>query len=149
MLMLRTQPGHSGLWPLAIDLMMGVNAAMALVVISYRRSRHSTATGDALEAETSTNTAQLVICSDLQPVSPSQRRKWWDSVATAVQERNQYVRAISERSLREVTDVLRLTHADAVSQRAIVDVVGLNSRIVRAIQRAGNEVLHIDSDTQD
>lgn len=146
MLMLGTAPEYCGLWPLAIDL-MGVNAAMALVVVSYRRSRHSTATSDAPDARPQTSSDRLAVLDGVEPVSPSRRRQWWDSVAAAVQERNQYVRAISERSLREVADVLRLTHDDGVSQRAIVDVVGFNNRIVRAIQRAGDEVLNVDADT--
>lgn len=148
MLMLGTAPEHCGLWPLAIDL-MGVNAAMALVVISYRRSRQQTAADGAPNTEWPTSSDRLDILDGAEPVSPSHRRQWWDSVATAVQERNQYVRAISERSPREVADVLRLTHDDALSQRAIVDVVGLNSRIVRAIQRAGDEVLNVDAAAQD
>lgn len=147
MLMLGTAPEHCGLWPLAIDL-MGVNAAMALVVISYRRSRHSNVS-DTPHAEEPTGSRRFATIDGGEPVSPRRRRQWWDSVAAVVQERNQYVRAISERSQREVADVLRLTHDDAVSQRAIVDVVGLNSRIVRAIQRAGDDVLNVEADTQD
>lgn len=148
MLMLGTPPEHCGLWPLAIDL-MGVNAAVALFALSYRRSRHTSDADHVVDGETSTSTAALTIDQNLKPVSASERRQWWDEVAATVQDRHQYVRAISERSPREVADVLRLTHDDAVSQRAIADVVGLNSRIVRAIQRAGDEVLHIDSDAQE
>lgn len=144
MLMLGTPPEHCGLWPLAIDL-MGVNAAVALFALSYRRSRRTADTNDSVEPETATHAPALAIGQNREPVSASERRQWWDEVAAAVQDRNQYVRAISERSPREVADVLRLTHDDGVSQRAIVDVVGLNSRIVRAIQRAGDEVLGIDS----
>ncbi|WP_176480484.1 hypothetical protein [Mycobacterium avium] len=144
MLLLGTPPEHCGLWPLAIDL-MGVNAAVALFALSYRRSRRTADTNHSVEPETGTHAPALAIGQNREPVSASERRQWWDEVAAAVQDRNQYVRAISERSPREVADVLRLTHDDAVSQRAIVDVVGLNSRIVRAIQRAGDEVLGIDS----
>lgn len=149
MTMLGTSPDLAGLWPLAIDL-LGVDAAVALFTLSYRRSRENLEETAASANETSTPAVPLTVRDDLKPMSASERRHWWDGVAATVQDRNQFVRAISERSPREVADVLRLTHDDGLSQRAIVDVVGgLNSRMVRAIQRAGDEVLQIDAEGEE
>lgn len=147
MAMLGTSPNLAGLWPLAIDF-LGVDAAVALFTLSYRRSRAAADAPADGDDEIPARIVSLAVRDDLEPVSASERRQWWESVAGTVQDRNQLLRAISERSPREIADVLRLTHDDGLSQRAIADVVGLNSRLVRAIQRAGDEVLHIDTDQQ-
>jgi hypothetical protein len=78
---------------------------------------------------------------DLKSLSLTERVMMWDRAASVVKERNPEVRVITERSTSEIADVVRLTHDERANQRTIADRLGLNDRIVRAIQRAGQDVL--------
>ncbi|ETZ55253.1 hypothetical protein MAHJHV58_46340 [Mycobacterium avium subsp. hominissuis] len=131
-ILLGTSPQRAGLWPVMLDLSI-VNSTIALFTLSRRRP--TTADPDETAA---TPPARA---STIAPETATQRRAFWDEVATEVKQRNPYVRVINQCTNRQLADVLRLTHDDGLKQRAIVDVVGLNDRTVRAIQRAGDETL--------
>lgn len=62
-----------------------------------------------------------------------------DAIAMLAKERNTTVKAISERSVREIADILR-ADAAGVSQRALSRETGLHHRVIRAVVEAGAQV---------
>lgn len=137
---LGTSPDHAGLFPAIIDLSI-VGCTVAL----YALTRPRPAGKSEPDAEPQVGggaVADLPLSStDLRSLSLTERVMMWDRAASVVKERNPDVRAIAERSTGEIAEVLRLTHEEGKNQREIVEVIGLNDRIVRAIKRAGLEVL--------
>lgn len=136
-IMLGTAPDRAGVWPAIIDLSI-VGSSVAVYALT-RTPRHGkpasvVAGGGAVAAEPSSGI-------DLKSLSLTERVMMWDRAASVVKERNPDVRAITERSTGEIAEILRLTHDEGTNQRAIVDKSGLNDRIVRTIQRAGQDVL--------
>jgi Protein of unknown function (DUF2637) len=140
-IMLGTSPDLAGLWPAIIDLSI-VGCTVALYALTRPRSHGIPATdadsGVAGGGEVGEEPSSGI---DLKSLSLTERVMMWDRAASVVKERNPDVRAITERSTGEIAEILRLSHDEGKNQRAIVDKVGLNDRIVRTIQRAGQDVL--------
>lgn len=140
-IMLGTPPHLAGYWPAIIDLSI-VGCTVALYALTRPRAPgipaaaadSAGAGGGAVGVEPSSGI-------DLKSLSLTERVMMWDRAASVIKERNPDVRAITERSTGEIAEILRLTHDEGTNQRAIVDKSGLNDRIVRTIQRAGQDVL--------
>ncbi|WP_245905801.1 DUF2637 domain-containing protein [Mycolicibacterium palauense] len=64
------------------------------------------------------------------------RRRYWIEAARTVQQQNPAVKAIAERPVEQIADVLEATHHGA-SQRSIASSSGLHHETVRRIQQAG------------
>jgi len=138
---LGTSPGRAGLWPAIIDLSI-VGCTVALYALT-RTGPHAI---PETEAEPEAGGVGEVgerasIGIDLKSLSLTERVMMWDRAASVVKERNPEVRAITERSTSEIADVLRLTLDERATQRTIADRLSLSDRIVRTIQRAGQDVL--------
>jgi Protein of unknown function (DUF2637) len=138
--MLGTSPDRAGMWPVVIDLSI-LNSALALFTITRSRSRGlpspTIEPEPAASGEVGGNSSRVAMTS----LSLTERVMMWDRAASVVKERNPDVRAITERSTSQIADVLRLTHDEGTNQRTIAEMTGLNDRIVRTIQRAGQDVL--------
>lgn len=140
-IMLGTAPSDAGLWPLVIDLSV-VGSTVSLFAMSRRR-RPPLVVGEdeRSEPDSDAEDGRPVGVGDDSALSPTERRMLWDRAASVVKDRNQEVNAISTRPVSQIADVLRLTHDDGMKQRAIVEITGLGAHTVRAIQRAGADVL--------
>jgi hypothetical protein len=138
---LGTSPGLAGLWPAIIDLSI-VGCTVALYALT-RTGPHAIPETEAEPGVVGGGEVgeRASIGIDLKSLSLTERVMMWDRAASVVKERNPEVRAITERSTSEIADVLRLTHDERANQRTIADRLGLNDRIVRTIQRAGQDVL--------
>lgn len=138
---LGTSPDRAGLWPAIIDLSI-VGATVALYALTRHRPKALPEVGAEPEVrdggEISENPSVGI---DLSSMSLTERVMMWDRAASVVKERNPDVRAITERSTSQIADILRLTHDERVNQRTIAETLALNDRVVRTIQRAGQDVL--------
>lgn len=138
--MLGTSPDGAGFWPVVIDLSI-VNSALALFTITRSRGQGVPEPAPEPEPAAGGEVGAGPSRTAMTSLSLTERVMMWDRAASVVKERNPDVRAITERSTSQIADVLRLTHDEKTNQRTIAEMTGLNDRVVRTIQRAGQDVL--------
>lgn len=74
---------------------------------------------------------------EVQQVQQEQdRRRYWIEFARTVQQQNPTVKAIADRPVEQIAEVLEFTH-NGSSQRAINTATGLHHETIRKIQQAG------------
>ncbi|KAA1250211.1 DUF2637 domain-containing protein [Mycobacterium simiae] len=69
------------------------------------------------------------------------RRRYWVEIARAVQEQNPSQKAIADRPIDQIADILEFTHDGAQSQRAISTSTGLHHETIRKILQAAAAAL--------
>lgn len=137
---LGTSPDRAGLWPAIIDLSI-VGATVALYALTRQRPKALPEVEAGPEVRGGEISENPSVGIDLKSLSLTERVMMWDRAASVVKERNPDVRAITERSTSQIADILRLTHDERANQRTIAEALGLTDRVVRTIQRAGQDVL--------
>lgn len=74
------------------------------------------------------------------------RRRYWVEVARAVQEENSTLKAIADRPVEQIADVLEFAHDGAQSKRAINKATGLHHETISKILQAGAAAIEPASD---
>lgn len=64
------------------------------------------------------------------------RRRYWLTVARVMQEQNSSTRAIADRPVEQLAEVLERTHDASASQRQISNATGLHHETIRKILQA-------------
>lgn len=145
MVMLGVAAATAWLWPVGVDLSLICSTLALLALTPSRDDARAGSTrgvpGVAGGSHEVGHGATVVPPVNRGPISPSERRVWWESIAGIVREQMPDVPKIAGMSDRQLGQILERMYDDGESGRDIVHSTPLHNREVKPIRELVDRVL--------
>ncbi|MEE3755232.1 DUF2637 domain-containing protein [Mycobacterium intracellulare] len=122
-------------WPIAVDLSLIVSS-LAMLSLTEARITRSTAGETHPESHAAAGTVERG-----KPSRPTERRLWWESIASEVREELIDIRNIADLTPQRLGEILERMYDRRESDRGISDYTRLRHKEVKAIRESADGVL--------